>query len=281
MSFEFQLSDGTRVKTGNKQPATRPLAFSHYPESDLLPLEQIVEILQNPNRRPSRQLFGDDWILYQGNRNSCNAYAVSGALERTRLLNGHDRVRLAPESLYALINDGVDEGSFLNDGMREVCKSGIAPREMVDFEAYLPSQISIEAKRAALSYRGFECYQFPTHSLEAFWHSMITAAARREMIVMALHVGDNFIQGRGGADSGNGNHAVGADDAVIVGTPRTIFDIQLDMFNSWNLQFGDRGRCLVNPRHIEMPMHYHGMYAIRSCLSDPNADNPFVLNQSA
>ena len=44
--FEFQLPDGSLVRTGNIAPDTLPLSFSEYPEADLLPLDQIIEILE-------------------------------------------------------------------------------------------------------------------------------------------------------------------------------------------------------------------------------------------
>ena len=53
-----------------------------------------------------------------------------------------------------------------------------------------------------------------------------------------------------GVDRGPGNHAVGADDAVVNGTPRDVFSIHIDMFNSWGLSFGDKGRCLLSPEHL-------------------------------
>ena len=113
--FEFQLPDGSLVRTGNVTPDTLPLSFSEYPEADLLPLDQIIEILGDPNRRPARKIFKDDWILNQGRRSSCNAYAVAGALARIRHRMGMERVDFGPEFLYALINGGKDGGSMLDE----------------------------------------------------------------------------------------------------------------------------------------------------------------------
>ena len=276
--FKFRLPDGTEVRTGNQVPETLPLSFSEYPDSDLLPLDQIAEIIRDPRRKTARDVFRDDWILNQGRRSSCNPYAVAGALSRIRHRMGMEPVQFGPEFLYALINRGRDQGSLLDEGMVAVTEHGICPREMIPYEAYRQQDVSMEARRVAKAYRAFECYRLPTSSLKKLWHSMVSAVCRNETIVLAVHVGNRFMATKevAGVDRGPGNHAVGADDAIIQGNPTDVMSIQLDMFNSWGMSFGDRGRCLLTPRHVEEPMKYHAIYAVRSATGDPNADNPFV-----
>ncbi len=274
--FEFRLPNGSVVRTGNQQPERIPTSFAEYPETDLLTLDEIREILNDPQRPQARDLFGSKWILNQGKRSSCNAYAVAGCLSRVRFRMGLGRVEFGPEFLYALINQGQDRGSMLDDGMLAITEHGICPRQMIPYEAYQTKDVSVEARRVAKNYRAFECYQFPTQSLAKFWQAMISAVCRNELIVLAVHVGDRFLKSGefAGVDRGPGNHAVGADDARIEGGD--IFDIKLDMFNSWGLSFGEKGRTFIGVEHMEEPMKYHAMYAMRSATLDPEAENPFV-----
>ena len=273
---KFQLPNGQVVFTGNIKPERISTSFAAYPEADLLSLEQIRQVLDGPNRIPSRKLFDRSWILNQGQRSSCNAYAVAGALARVRYRMGMDSVQFGPEFLYALINNNQDRGSLLDDGMVAVSEHGICPRHMIPYESYQLNDVSIEARRVAKNYRAFECYQFPTDSVDKFWHAMVSAVCRNEVIVLALHVGQKFLNSSSlaGVDRGPGNHAVAADDARIKG--ENLRDIQLDMFNSWGTSFGEQGRCWISIEHVAEPMRFHAMYAIRSATMDQSALNPVI-----
>lgn len=274
--FEFRLPDGSVVHTGNRRPPRLTTSFARYPDEDLLTLDQIQQILGEPERIRARDQFGSGWILDQGRRSSCNAYAVAGSLARIRHRMGLSRVNFGPEFLYALINDGKDRGSMLDDGMLAVTKHGVCPREMIPWEAYRIEDVSLEARRVAMNYRALECYQFPTGSLEEFWHAVVSAVCRNELVVLAVHVGNRFLQSgeAAGLDRGPGNHAVAADDAKIEGN--SLFDIRLDMFNSWGTSFGRQGRSWISAEHLRDPMRYHAMYAIRSASLDATAPNPIV-----
>ena len=272
----FQLPNGQEVFTGNSKPEKVSTSFAVYPDADLLSLEQIRQVLDDPNRVPSRELFDRSWILNQGQRSSCNAYAVAGALARIRYRMGMDRVEFGPEFLYALVNNNQDRGSLLDDGMVAVTEHGICPRNMIPYESYQMRDVSIEARRVAKNYRAFECYQFPTDSVSKFWHAMVSAVCRNEIVVLALHVGQRFLSSRSlaGTDRGPGNHAVAADDARLAG--RNLEDIQLDMFNSWGTDFGEFGRSWISVNHVAEPMRFHAMYAIRSATVDKSASNPVI-----
>ena len=188
--FEFELANGQKVFTGMRQPETRPLMFAES-KSDPYSISEALEIVSNQGRKPARERY--NWILNQGRRSSCNAYAAIAAMMRARIRSGHDHVDLAPEYLYALINGGQDRGSLLSDGMRELCNSGAPPRDMVPYESYKMSDMSIEAKRIAKNYRALECEQMLTGSAESHWAMMVSEVLRGHSLVTAVHVGNRFM----------------------------------------------------------------------------------------
>ena len=192
--FEFELANGQKVFTGMRQPETRSLMFAES-KADPFSITEALEILNNQGRKPARERY--DWILNQGRRSSCNVrHAAIAALMRARVRCGHDSVELAPEYLYALINGGQDRGSLLFDGMRELCNSGAPPRDMVPYESYQLSDMSIEAKRIAKNYRALECEQMPTSSVETHWAMMVSEVLRGHSLVTAVHVGKMVYVGR-------------------------------------------------------------------------------------
>lgn len=276
--FEFELANGQKVYTGMKQPETRPLLFA---ESTSRPftIEEAAELVKDPKRARARRIF--KWMLNQGRRSSCNAYAADRAFRTARIWAGHDDMEFAPEFLYALINSGQDQGSLLPDGMRELCNSGLPPRDMVPYESYQMSDMSIEAKRVAKNYRAYECEQMPTGSVEKHWAMMICSVLRNQPLVTAVHVGDRFMSvdasGTCGFDRGAGNHAVPADDvSLLTENPKSWADFVLDMPNSWGKGFGQDGRGLLTIKHSAEPMKWHATYCVRSVTTDPQAANPFL-----
>lgn len=276
--FEFELANGQKVFTGMKQPETRPLMFA---ESTAKPfsIEEATALTLDPRRKSARQRF--NWLLNQGRRSSCNPYAATYALMKAREVSGHNRVELAPEYLYALINGGQDQGSLLPDGMRAMCEKGLPPRDMVPYESFRMQDMSIEAQRIAMNYRGHECHQMPTGSVEAHWAMMVSSVLRNQFLVTAVHVGNAFMRldSRGicGVDRGPGNHAVNVDDVILLTKqPKSWSDFLLDMPNSWGAGFGDKGRGYLSINHSIEPIKWHATYALRSATSDPDAKNPFV-----
>lgn len=274
------LPDGTEVFLGNNVPDKMPLSFAEYPESDLLTFEGAMKLITNPKRKRARDVF--KFMLNQGSRSSCNAYAATGALRKRRVRDGHKDVELAPEFLYAHINGGRDQGSMLDDGMVGLKEIGVCPRDMVPYQAYLMRDISIEAKRRAKSFRAAACYQIPGTDFNHYWQACISALARGDLLVFAVHVGNSYLKldrdGCAGVDRGPGNHAVHADDVIVHGNPKTFLDLIFDQAGSWGEKVHDKGRAGIRPEHCREPSRVHATYAIRSTREDDDADNPTVVS---
>jgi hypothetical protein len=273
---EITLPDGTVFKLGNLVPDKQPLSFTEYPEADILSFEDCMELANDPNQTPASELF--PFVLNQGGRSSCNAYAVGAALMKKRILEGRKHIELGPESLYALINGGRDAGSMLDDGMRAVVSDGIAPREMVPFEAFRKSEISMEAFRKGREFRAHECYQIKSNSFDKFWRACCSAVARRDMLVCAVMVGQNYMKldrhGCAGVDRGLGNHAVHAHGLLTAHNPKSFADLFLDQVGSWGKRVHSNGAAGFRTAHLEGTFKIHATYAIRSTTVDSASSSP-------
>ena len=231
-----------------------------------------VEDIAKSGVMDGRKKFDSTWIADQKSHGSCNGWAGAMALSRARVRRGLERVMLSGSYLYSLINGGSDNGSMLEDGMKTMQSRGIATAATVGWDQIYPSQYDrAKADAEAARFKGFECYAVKTKQ------GLFSAAALGFDVVVAVHVGNRFMNvdanGVAGADSGPGNHAVGADGIIWIGGRP-----YLTGFNSWNLSYGAQGRMNMGWEHFEQPFGYHVFYAIRSTGDDPSGHNPPSAN---
>jgi hypothetical protein len=276
MSQELKLPDGSVIRLGNLVPDKMPLSFVEYPAAEMLEFSDVMTILKNPKRKKRRELF--TWILNQGGRSSCNPYAATGAFRKRRVLDGRTDIELAPEYMYAGINGGNDSGSMLDSGMLWMCEKGIPPRDMVAYEEYKMKNISMEAARKAMEFRAHECYQIQHGDLRKYWQAVCSALARSDMLVFAVHVGNDYMKLDGrkcaGVDKGLGNHAVHADDLIWDHGPKGFEDLFLDQAGSWGKRVHDNGRAGITIKHLEGTYKIHATYAVRSTTADSQSLSP-------
>lgn len=273
--FEFELN-GDKVYTGCQVPETMPLSFQPYPETMLRPLGEIAEIIKNPERKTSRERWGQEKLINQGRRSSCNAFAAAALWMRIAFLATGKWIRVSPEHLYMRINGGRDAGSMLDDGMVEgtdngFCKYEIDGEKLIPDGAYRTRDIPMEQMRVAnedaKEQRFGECYQFPKDSVEKCFHALLSCIAGRGGSVVAVHVGRNYMRSGvvAGFDSGSGNHAVAVDDIVCLNdNPKSIEDFRVVSPQSWGLNFADKGWTQLTYKHISQTMRYHGLYGVRT-----------------
>jgi hypothetical protein len=273
--FEFELN-GDKVYTGNQLPDQLPVSFTPFPDTLLRPLDEIAEIVKNPSRKTSRQRWGQDKLINQGQRSSCNAYMAAAMLMRAIYLSTGKWIQVAPEFIYMHINGGRDQGSMLDDGMKFVadvgcCKKVIGGEELIPYQSYQKNKISMEHMRVATEdaqdQRWIEVYQFPKESVEKCWHAILSCLAGRGVVGLAVHVGNDYMRSGvvAGFDRGPGNHAVAGDDVVcLTDNPKSIEDFRVVSPQSWGTRFADGGWTQLTYRHIETTMRYHGLYGCRS-----------------
>jgi len=220
---------------------------------------EIRRLLEDPNRKPARQLFGDEWICNQGSYGSCNGWATAECIARGRWHRGiRDGItRLSGSYIYAWINGNRDQGSMLTDGREAAEKYGAPPADMVSANLIYRRQMPPGADDAASKHKGFLLASLSS------MRALRTALAMQDPCVVAVHAGGNFqrLDSRGiaGVDNGSGNHAVALQDLCLKDGIEVF-----DMANSWGLQYGQRGCAYLTQNHFRQTFEVHGFWVLRS-----------------
>ena len=270
-NFEFKV-DNAVFRTGMKTPTTFPLSFVEYPAADLYDLNDMMKILSNPKRKSMGELYPHRYS--QGQVSSCNSFAACTALSVAWNQKNGKHVDFEPCSHYHRICGGRDEGSLLDEGMRELVKGGACLKgSWTEFD-WSARSMNMEKKRhaeqEAMDHRALDVYQFGRDP-DTVWKAMLSAICRRDPSVFAIHCDDNFF--RTGADGmikparGPGNHAVLAIDAKQFGTG--LRDIKLLMLNSHGKRWAMNGCGWVGFDSIAQTASVHAFYAIRSVRLHP------------
>lgn len=218
----------------------------------------IRKVITDPNRTPRRRYFGDYWIMDQKSHGSCNGFAIAAALSKARKLRGiFDDLLLSGAFAYSTMNGGRDQGSALENGLRNVQSIGICPADLVTWDMIYPNQQPRNAKAEAAKHKGLKCYAAQT--LQGFR----TGIAAGFVGVIAIHAGSRFqrLDSRGiaGVDNGPGNHAIHCDDLAMVGGVEVF-----DAVNSWNLGYGTRGRAYLTKDSFSQTFGKHTFYLVAS-----------------
>lgn len=186
---------------------------------------------------------------------------------RSRALSGASFERLSGSYVYSFINGGQDQGANIINALAAIRDHGTSTDELCGWDAIYPSRISPEARMAATRFKATELYVAET------FEEVMTAIQLSGFIpIFAVQVGNRFTSldanGVCGFDSGPGNHAVHGDGAKKLASGEWL----IDMPNSWNLTFGQRGRGRLQERHIE-GISYQECFVIRAHAEDPQEPN--------
>ena len=202
---------------------------------------------------------------------NCNAFAVGWAMAVMHWRKTGEKLRLSPEWLYSKINGGRDQGSMLDDGMVEARENGMSAYQEAFYQKFRQSDFNMEQKRwatqSAENHKFLECYYAPKTSFEQMVLSLFTCLAEGGCIVMAVHVGNNYMRsGRtAGFDNGMGNHAIaGTGLRLLKDNPKTIHDFEIVSPQSWGKNFAEGGFTGIRAKHLELPGKYHAMYCINA-----------------
>lgn len=212
-----------------------PVFEAAMPQNLLTP-DQVKQLLTDPSRTPSSDIFDDHWVKEgdQGHPGSCNGWAGASAMSKTRYLRGiQDGLVLSGSYVYSWINNGQDNGSPLDRGMAELAAHGAPAAARCDKNKIYRNQTQ-QFDAEAMNHLGLNCYAITTRQ------GLDSAVALRFMVVVALHVGNAFMNYKGKGlipvVAGIGNHAIHVDDGRLVGQ-----DVQYKPVNNWNLTWGERG----------------------------------------
>lgn len=219
----------------------------------------IRRVITDQNRTPARVLFDfKKWIQNQKSHGSCNGYAGAGAYGKARYKRGYtDGKKFSGAFLYSLINGNRDNGSALEDGLREIQKTGVCLESTVPWNMIYRRDQPAEAIIEAAKHRGLDCYAAQT--MQGFR----TGIAAGFIGIVAVHAGPNFQRlnqnGVAGVDNGGGNHAIHCDDLVFKNGTE-LFDCP----NSWDVYYGENGRAYLHKDSFAQTFSRHTFYLIGS-----------------
>ncbi len=256
------VHNGTPWILGRTLP-TVPIAVAKFSESPGAPLIDLASI------PPYDRWQGDLPILDQGQVGSCTAHALGEAMMKARDEAGMTYVPLCPDSLYAQINGGRDQGSNPSDGVIALQNAGICtiadqPNVYVQW-----SQVSAQAKQNALRFR---LVAAGVYSLANF-AELVTADYLGFATVLTINVGNNFNPGSDGIVGyapGMANHCVSGGEGYRLtnGVPTYRFR------NSWTTSWGVNGCGWFTAKYIDQQPQRE-LFAIKWVLSDPlDPSNP-------
>jgi hypothetical protein len=216
------------------------------------------KVLTDPGRIPARKTFGPKWVQNQRTKGSCNGYAEAGGYSKARYRRGiMDGKLFSGAFAYGLMNGGRDQGSQLQDGLKNLELVGIAEEQYADWDDIYPSLWKSGARENAALHKGIVCYAAETID------GLKTGLCKGFIAIVAVHAGNNFQRisksGIAGIDYGPGNHAVHCDDLCIVGN-REVFDMQ----NSWGIEYGAEGRAYLHEDSFAGTFKNHTFYLIGS-----------------
>jgi hypothetical protein len=158
---------------------------------------------------------------------------------------------------YGLMNGGRDNGSQLQDGLKNLLSVGIAEEDFAAWDDIYPHLWKPGARENAALHKGLVCYAAETIE------GLKTGLCKGFTAIVAVHAGNNFqrLDSRGiaGVDVGAGNHAVHVDDLCIVGG-KEVFDMQ----NSWGIDYGDDGRAYLTEASFSQTFRNHTFWLIGS-----------------
>ena len=255
-------SDPTPRKLGNNERAggKMRLAWSKFGESPKVPL------IPRDKWKPVDLSTFLPPVYDQNGRGQCNASATCTALEACRAQAGLPYVKLSAGDLYSLINDGVDQGSFLEDGLDAAVNQGVATAKTVPYvwDGRKHSTAAVQAERK--KFRAVECYLCPD------FEAMASALQQGFFIVEGLMWFDGDTPdsagwlpavGRGGA----GGHALcgyGLEQRNGVWGIRTR--------NSWSPSWGLNGNCVIPEARFGRQIG--GFWAVRSVVQSQARAEP-------
>lgn len=192
----------------------------------------------------NRDKFGAaDWILDQGQHNSCVGNGVAGAARRSRVIRGQKDVKLSPSLIYSKINGNRDAGAVIGDALREMQRTGTCRYELQAQDPVYYSKATPTAKADSKNFIMGEAYRIGS------FDEIATAIQLDFMPVYGIRVGQNF----GSLNKwkiapvlyGQTNHCMAGD-----GLKKVAGIWVIDNYNSWRYTWGDQGRCYLTEEHF-------------------------------
>ena len=232
--------------------------FGSTPQTRLIPRSEWKSILQGQDLSV-RDIWGHP-IANQQSVGMCNAAATATAIEKARARQGLPRIQLSGGDLYHRIAvGGQDNGSLLEDGLREAMHNGVASTDVVPYMDWTNNygDLAVQSRK---KYRVLEALLCPT-----FDHAF-SAALMGFPLIIGIMWYDNFrVDSRGWlplrGEGGRGGHAFCGDKPVYDGD---VYGIACP--NSWTTKWGAEGR-FVMAQHL-FGREITGCWAVTSVVTE-------------
>lgn len=238
--------DGVERILGNISTETDPnkllfkgaAVYGDTPEGKMFTFEEIKKSIAARDKELGwLEDPGVQYIHDQGPVGQCNCDATASAIEDCRAMEGLPFVELSPADLYMRINRGGDNGSTLEDGIREAMV-GIGTSASVPKIWKRGMRGAAPAERS--KYRVTEVWLCPT-----FQHCASAAECNFRLITGILWYdnfrpdGDGWLPARG--QGRPGGHAIKGYRAMLAkdGT------LGIAHCNSWSTSYGVQGRMII------------------------------------
>lgn len=193
---------------------------------------------------------------------ACNAFATVEAVEACRKQAGLKYVRLSPGYLYGNINDGVDQGSLLEDGLAWMTTNGTCETALIgDLDWRAGRRRPVNAVENAKNYKVLEAYLCPN------FEAMASALQQGFFIVEGLLWYDNFNPDRDGWLPARGVGNYGGHALCGYGLAQRNGTWGIRTRNSWSSSWGVGGNCVI-PESL-FGRDIGGFWAVRAVTATP------------
>lgn len=254
--------------TGNRPSSGVQLCFAK-------PIEKVDPRDYRPFSYPEPGPQMPVKVKNQDGKGACNGHAAATTLEMARWVAGMTPVDLSAWFIYAILCNGVDQGSSIDDALDLLTKTGTCPETDVPYGTINPRSLTDQARRDAARYK----IEIGTKLVT--WDDLMSATMLGRPFNFSICVGANFnnldSNGVVGYTSGYGNHAVsGGWGAKEIGGGEWAIRWQ----NSWGATWGLRGFAYFTRQHWEK-QQYAAAYDLVAVTDDPQDPEPFPVPRMA
>lgn len=236
----------------------------------LSPLDTNIPHFANANFSGSQELKEIDmsWqsnrILNQKNTSSCVAHATASGMEILYKQRQNISEQFNPFFMYALINNGSDDGAYISDAMDAAMKFGICETEAMQAEKVVyKNQLTKSAYDNAARFKLEKAYRCTT------FDQVCQALNLGFVVNIGILVGNNFTKTDSEGIAPLPNGGGGGHSMLACGLKKhSKYGWLVKLQNSWGENFGLKGYCFVRKEHFD---YYSRLdcFAFQGVIEDP------------